>query len=124
MGGDYLGIRYDKEQQKHVLALDSHIRAGVDEHITSLQIRSGPNFSANMDISRHYFNLAVSWTHEYADQIRSETNLYHEDGSDFYSYQIDEQYVAKDAFDSAWARFEEPREGFQPKAGSFVKPIA
>lgn len=124
MGGDYLVIRYDKEQQTHVLALDSHIRAGVDEHITSLHIYSGPNFSANMDISRHYFNLAASWTHEYADQIRSETSLYHEDGSDFYSYQIDEQYVAKDAFDSAWARFEEPREGFQPKAGSFVKPIA
>ena len=124
MGGDYLVIRYDKEQQKHVLALDSHIRAGVDEHITSLQIRSGPNFSANMDISRHYFNLAVSWTHEYADQIRSETNLYHEDGSDFYSYQINEQYVAKDVFDSAWERFEEPSESFQPKAGSFIKPIA
>lgn len=124
MGGDYLGIRYDKEQQKHVLVLEGHIRDGVSAHGTYLDIYSESNFKAGMELFEGYYSLYGDTYQESAAKIRAETSLYYEDGEDFRFYQINDQYVTKEAFDAAWARYEEPREGFQPKNGSFVKPIA
>ena len=123
-GGSYLGIRFDRETQTHVLVHEGHIRAGVEQNGTYLIIHDGPSFAANLDIEEHYYSLGVDWTKEYVDEICSETSLYYEDGYDFRYYQIDGQYVAKETFDNAWARYEEPKEGFQPKAGTYTRPIS
>lgn len=124
MGGDYLGIRYDKEQLKHVLVLEGHIRDGVSAYGTYLDIYSESNFTVGTEIFEGYYSLYGDTYQESAAKVRSETSLYYEDGEDFRFYQINDQYVTKEAFDSAWTRFDEPREGFQPQIGSFIKPIA
>ena len=124
MGGDHLGIRYDKDQLRHVLVLEGHTRDGVSAYGTYLDIYSETDFKAGMELFEGYYSLYGDAYRESAANVRAETSLYYEDGEDFRFYQINDAYVTKEAFDSAWARYEEPRDGFQPKAGSFVKPIA
>ena len=77
-----------------------------------------------MELFEGYYSLFGDTYLESAANVRSETSLYYEDGEDFIFYQINEQYVTKEAFESALSRYEEPRDGFQPKTCSFVKPIA
>lgn len=124
MGGDHLQIRYDSQTKKHVLVLDGYIRDGASATGSYLQIYSAPGFKVDTELHSSYYSLYSDWYQETIDQIRRETSLYEMDADSFRCYQIDDKYVSKAAFDKASARYEQPREGFRLKSGTYAKPIA
>lgn len=123
-GGDHLVIKYDRDTQTHVLVRDGYSRDGVYVYISYLEVYSNSGFKAGRKLVSTYYSLYNDWYKDAIDEIRKETTLYYMDEYDFRCYQIDEQYVTKEAFDNAWARYEDAREGFQLKPGTYAKPIA
>lgn len=124
MGGGYLEIRYDKESSTHVPVHSEYLRDGVEKGESYLEVYSVPGFSIGEKIKSTYYNLSAERFQDAIHQIQSETTLYYIDGYDFYCYQIDGQYVSKETYENAVARYEDAQEGFQLTPGTYTTPIA
>lgn len=124
MGGDTLEIRYDKKTQDHVAVCSGYLLDGVESRNGYLEVYSAPDFTLGQTITSTYYSLSGARFQDDVNQIQSETSLYYIDGNDFNCYQIDGQYVSKEAYHNAEARYEDAQEGFQMTSGTYAKPIA
>ena len=123
MGGDHLAIKFDRDTQSHVVVMEGYTRHGVEAYIDYMEVYSKPGFKVGKEFFNTYYSLYNNWYGDYVDKVRSETTLYYEDEYDFRFYQIDGQYVTEEAFNNALARYEEPKDGYAPKVGTYANPI-
>ena len=124
MGGDYLVIKYDTELQKNVLVLSGYLRDGVSAGIGYLNIYGAPNFALSDSIGSTQYYIGDATYREQAKKVRSETTLFYEDGDEFLFYQINDQYVSKEAFDTMMDRFVDPDDTVcQMYSGTYYAPI-
>lgn len=113
MGGDYLYIMYDNLLGDYVIALDSFLRDGVYANSSTLAVYSSENYEVAHEIVAHYYSTyedSFGYAAE-AQKIREKTNLYYEDGYDFYYYTINGEFVSKEAYSQMSGRFVMPSDG-------------
>lgn len=126
IGGDFLVLKYDTATNKHILALDGLIRDGVYRSSSYLNIFASNNIpnEINMKITIDVLYTSISDYAEEANNIRSETSLYYEEGNIFRYYKINGNYVKETEYDSIRNRFIDPTdEAYSLKSGSYDVPI-
>jgi len=129
VGGTYLKLKYDTLTKKHVLVLDGGFRDGIFRGSGFLHVFSSNNgeFSEDMKIERESIFLEGGQSHylEDAEKIKNETTLHYEDSGFFVWYQIDEEYVSDEEYNTAINRFEDPvDDAYKMKIGTYDEPIA
>jgi len=130
MGGDYLEIKYDTQEMKHILALDGHIRDGNMQTWTyhNFYSYSGGTFDISIKMGRCHI-IMESGIPDYEDQItavRNETPFHYEGDFGwhyFYYHTINGEYVSEEEY-NAYGRFIEPvDDAYKLHPGTYNNPI-
>ena len=124
MGGDNLVLKYDKEQQEYVAALDGYVSDGVYALFDYIYVYSTEDFSEEYVLCDTRYSKYEGLYDKEIKKLRSETSLYSEDETDVYSYTVNGDYVSKERFETLSARFTDVVDpAYQMYSGTYYAPI-
>ena len=128
MGGDFLELKYDTQENIHVLVLDGLLRDGMFRNSGYLHIYSSDNgtFNENIKIEREavLIDQGLPYYLEEAESIKSETALHYDDEGFFVWYVIDGQYASEAEYEAMNNRFVNPiDDAYKWQSCTYENPI-
>ena len=124
MGGDALVLKYDQLENQYVIALDGYFRDGVNAGQSYLDVYSSNTFAKEFALESWYYSFYAGYYDAEIAKVRKQTDLYNEDGTNFYFYKVNDEYVSKDEFDELSNRFADPVDSsYQMYSGTYYAPI-
>lgn len=126
IGGDYFFVKYDTEIQKHVIVREGTFRDGAYAGESSKMAYSydGKVISSYIEVKGMYFELNNKVYEEQVQKLYNETSFGEVGETYHYFYKIDDQFVPKNQYEKAVARFIAPKdELYTMKQGTLNNPL-